>query len=452
MEAFYQLHTTFDSKLDFKIPFDSAVDTVERFLVTENIVISSVDDNDDKPVKDIHKAAKDIINYLSRKDIGWFNKYDFDKEYLGKSIERSETGAFIYKMIQESFSDIKTERWAADINAIEDAIGNDGNWDESLSYSNGLLNVFDMTREVSNNLKQLNTIIDQTMAQTISGRSVSGIIECFNMWYDGNFMPQYTKLKEVFTAQRRNEILQKLRVRFEDPQTMENMVKEYMLLNGLRPEERDEAVHGITERVLDIERYFNYDYPDTMERIQDKINGFLILMKYQMNYVQSHGKNMLEIITKALMTLHDDEEFMNAGEDDEASQKASYPFILERVSYIDEHSLYKDRVIHKVKSEASLHRYSVSADEAASNMQDMLNIMNNKYSAGKVKEYTERLIGQYGKVRMEDLDVESKDDAMMFFMMAVYADVNGYRISTEEGRFVKAGMEIDRFDIVKGDK
>ena len=30
--------------------------------------------------------------------------------------------AFIYKMIQESFSDIKTERWAADINAIEDAV------------------------------------------------------------------------------------------------------------------------------------------------------------------------------------------------------------------------------------------------------------------------------------------------------------------------------------------
>ena len=450
VEAFYFVFE--QMRTSVKASFDDVVEMVERRLKEENLRIIINDGTSEERREDLHKSVLDIVNTLSRKDIGWFHKEEFDRDTFEKSIMINTTGNFIHMLIDESFKDLLNEPWTVDINIIDAIITTDENW-EKYPYRSGLEPAIEQTSKLSNNLKILNGIIDKSMAQMFNDKSLDEALQTMRDFADGKFMPLFRELKEQLNQTRRDRVLSQLQERFNNPDTYRRMLAEYMENNFVQEEET--ARDDLRRAKESIERSFRYDYLETIEHIQAKISRYLMIMYYKVKYFSTHGVNMQEILLQIIGQIKADKSFASAELTSPAPERYTDLIQLRRFNYVTEDSLYIPRMPRKIRVTEPLGEEQLTEDQLQAEREQLERDCNDPFAEEKIRSFTEALMDGRESLNLdEEIEIRSDNDAIIILLTLLYAKDNGYEPETISGEWVRIGdtlMEKARIRRQKGE-
>ena len=441
-EIFHYFVSQFDSHIIRKLSFDDAVDAVADCMVREKLHYYT-DENGEVVEKDVRKASTAIIRNLSRGDIGWLKKNDFDRDFNGRSVEVTKAGDYIYtKVILGAFDDLQTARWTCDINAIEDAIDNNENWGES-PFDYGLMNVLEQTRNVANRLKQLNTIIDQVMIQFNRMRTMKGITGSFISFYD-TFMPLYREMKEMLPPEKRHAIQKSLSNRFDDEKSRDALLHDYMKREGMKEGEEEQAARKLHELRMEIYNYFERDCPDTIDQIQAKITRYMMMFNHKLRFYQAHGANTQELIERFIIDGRDSREGRIRGKAPDPRKLIAFtcPF-----GYVDRRSLRPARKMYKIMPTEAVFDAHISDEEREKNREYLRKAMNNPFSTVKIRELTDCVMEGRDSIHTSELNIKNKQEALQAFLMVVEAHTNGYEAAPPSDKVIQGGFEMDDIEI-----
>ena len=435
-------------KQELVIEKDKLIQQLSAVLSTE---ILTLDLDEEETFNDGKKLSKDTMS-LSRFivkrlcETGWVEiEYGVDtsfKEYIALSPYSIKIINTLYAILKEDEQGYNTHMYAIYSNLIQA-----DNERKDFMYT-ALLNAYDRTNELENDLKSLYHNIRRKFNKLGFLNTVNEVlVDHFDNYQKRIINQIYMPLKTKDSLNRFKgsivEILLKWLRKVESVEELEKQAFNFHKFNSL-----DEAREDVITKIYFIVDKLN-ELEEMVDKIDDKNTNYVSATTEKMKALLNNDKSIKAKMSKLIDKLAD---APNEAEQD-ALLEPFYDYIpLQRSGYLSESSLFVRSYTAPMMSSEPLELDDGNYDHIDDIASSFIENMNNTYSHKNVVEYVEkRVLNNKNELESAQLKLDSDED----LILTIHSMLKGwdknifYKIELQEGNVPTSGYNIPKMTYLR---